>query len=527
MNHRIYKIQLLKILVQNVSGLAVWVAIGTNVHAAQNVLLKEEVSKIVTPSPATAELSFPIPSSTPFLIGGPDNFKPGLNGPKLTEPDSQSETVGDPTEQLGWPQLSDAEKRRKAEQEQRNKAQEIEKQRRILELEQKIKQRLEREQKRALEQETRLQQNQERKRKEALIRAQEREEAQERKRLRAAEIERKQQEELEKEQKKKLVREAKRKEKEELKQRRKLAKVQEDKNKSPLIAPKTLTIDYSRSANSSGQVNQTIDSTAIFELFNKDTLSVNTGFNTYIQSTVEPIQNIPLKLGWERQIGQYTVSVTAGIDWYDRVPIAPSFKATAKTPIQIPTKLGKALLVSAEVDYGSYKFNAETIQNQIQYLRLRGSLFWQIDSKTSFFSIDYFGRLNDGNQELQSFNRLERKIGKFSVAGNLFAWSFQKDLSKQSGYFSPPDFLVYNAEVAWEDKITKFLSCRLSASLGQQRANGKFSNANTLQALCSATITKNIDFDFGYAFSNIFTGTNVGGGSANTNTFTGQLRIRF
>jgi hypothetical protein len=500
MNHRINKIQLLKILVQNVSALTVWMVISTDVYAAQNVLLKEDVSKTVTPSLPSTDLNVPLPSSAPFLIGGPDNFRPELNSPKLIEPT----TVSDPAERLGWPQLSDADKRRKAEQEQSNKAQEDKKQRRIKELEQKIKQKLEREQRRALEQEARLQRSQERKR------------------LRAAEIERKQQEE----QKQKLAREKKREE-EELKKQRNLAKAEKDNNKSPLITPKTLTIDYSRSTNSSGQVNQVTDSTAVFELFNKDTLSVNTGFNTYIQSTIEPIQNIPLKLGWERQIDQYTVSVTAGIDWYDRVAIAPSFKASAKTPIPIPTKLGKALLVSAEVDYGPYKFNAETIQNQVQYLRLRGSLFWQIDSKTSFFSIDYFGHLNDGNQELQSFNRVERKIGKFSVAGNLFAWSFQQDFSKQSGYFSPPDFLVYNAELAWEDKITKFLSCRLSASLGQQRANGKFSNANTLQALCSAAIAKNIDFDFGYAFSNIFTGSNVGGDSAYTNTFTGQLRIKF
>ncbi len=226
-------------------------------------------------------------------------------------------------------------------------------------------------------------------------------------------------------------------------------------------------------------------------------------------------------------MGKYTVSVTTGIDWFSRAPIGYSFKANAKADVTIPSKLGKALLVSAEVDYGPYKFNAETIQNRIQYLRARGSFFWQIDSKTTFASINYVGILNDKNLEFQSFNRIERKIGKFTVAGNLFSWNFKQDLSKQSGYFSPPDFLVYNVELAWEDKITKFLSCRLSATLGQQRANHKFSNANTLQALCSAQITKNIGLDFGYAFSNIFTGGNIGNGSANTNTILGGLNVKF
>ncbi len=532
MKYRIHKIQYLKILIQNMSVLAIWNLMGINASAVQNVLpIQENIKSTVLTLPTT-DLRTPGSSFTPILIGSPDDFKPGLKSPNLTEPDSQPSNASDSNEKLGWPQLSDAEKIRKVEQERRTKAKEDEIRRKILEVERTTKKKLEQAQKQALEEDQKLQRKQEQKAKEALFQEQERAELQEQKRIKAIEQEKQRQAKLDKEKQKKSELEAKQKAKEESKKQEKLAKSQKTKSKSkhkiPLIVLKSLSNDSSSSVSSLGQGSQVSNGTAVFELFNKDLLTVSSGFNTYSQSTVKPIQNIPLKVGWVREIGKNTtVSVSTGIDWFSRVPIAYSFKANVKTEIKIPSKLGKALLVSAEVDYGPYKFNPETIQNRIQYLRARGSLFWQIDSKTSLSSINYVGILNDGNQEFQSFNRIERKIGKFSVAGNLFSWNFSKDLSKKSGYFSPPDFLVYNLEVAWEDKITKFLSCRLSASLGQQRANHKFSNANTLQALCSAKITKNIEIDFGYAYSNIFTGGNVGNGSANTNTILGGVNVKF
>jgi Cellulose synthase operon protein C C-terminus (BCSC_C) len=531
MKYRVKKIQHLKILIQNISVLVIWNLMGVDASAIQNILPMQENIEPERLTPPVIDSHTPRSSFTPILISSPDDFKPGLN-PTLTELNSQSSGTISPSEQLGWPQPSDAEKLRKVEQERKNKAKEDEIQRKILEVEQKIKKKLEQAQKKTSEQEQKLQRKQAQKAKEALFQAQEREERQEQIRAKALEKEKVQQAKLEREKQKKIEIEAKRKVKEESKQQKNIAKSQKVKSKSkdktPLITLKSLTNDSSSSVSSLGQGSQASNGTAIFELFNKDLLTVSSGFNTYTQSTVKPIQNIPLKIGWQRDINKNTtVSVSTGIDWFNRVPIAYSFKANAKTELKIPSKLGKGLLISAELDYGPYKFNAETIQNQIQYLRARGSLFWQIDSKTSLSSINYIGILNDGNQEFQSFDRIERKIGKFSVAGNLFSWNFSKDLSKQSGYFSPPDFLVYNVEVAWEDKITKFLSCRLSATLGQQRANRKFSNANTLQALCSAKITKNIDIDFGYAFSNIFTGGNVGSGSANTNTILGGINVKF
>jgi hypothetical protein len=103
------------------------------------------------------------------------------------------------------------------------------------------------------------------------------------------------------------------------------------------------------------------------------------------------------------------------------------------------------------------------------------------------------GLYNDGNQEWQSFSRLEQKIGQFYLAANLFTWSYQEDLETQNGYFSPPDFLVYNAEIGWEGDVFDFLSCRLAATVGRQRLDGEFDNANGYEARCTAQISPNVE----------------------------------
>ena len=99
---------------------------GIDVFAAQDFLPIPENIKPVSSATPSIDSSFPHSSFTPILIGGPDNFKPKFKSPNVTEPDPQPETVIDPAETLGWPQLSDLEKRRKVEQDQRNKAKEYE-----------------------------------------------------------------------------------------------------------------------------------------------------------------------------------------------------------------------------------------------------------------------------------------------------------------------------------------------------------------------------------------------------------------
>jgi hypothetical protein len=178
------------------------------------------------------------------------------------------------------------------------------------------------------------------------------------------------------------------------------------------------------------------------------------------------------------------------------------------------------------VEQGSYKFNAQTLENQITSWRYGPQLSWQIDPKTSLFSSLRFGNYNDGNFEQQSFTRIERKFGEFFLAANLFNWSYQHDYAQESGYFSPPDFLVYTGEVGWEGRISNFLRCRVAASLGQQRLNGEFDKANSYQGHCTTNISPNLDADLGYIYSNVQNGE-TGGSTYNNQSFTGVLRVKF
>ena len=548
--------KLTRILLQNLSISAFIVAAGMNSSMAKSVH-----ADLAGPD----ELSFtaiqssqePKVGSMPFqmLLSGADNFNPNL---RRSGDDAPVRVIPGPDEMLGWPQLSDLEKKRRQDLIDKTNAENDLRKLRAQDFERRAREKLEDLNRKFLERQQRREQDLKRKAEEAARKAKIQEEklrAEQEKRARQEQLrQQKEQEQLEAQRKKQAEQErreaekrraaeAKKQQQEALKakkqqerldrkkakdQKKLAAKKKPETDGKPWITPKTTTIDFSRAANNSGQITQQIDTNTVFELFNKDTITVNTGHNTYTQATAKTVQNIPLRFIWETEVGaDAKFTLATGVELFDRVATAPTFTATYQTPIKIPKQLGEELLGTIEVDYGPYKFNAETIQNRIRYLRLRGSLFLQIDKNTTFSTVNYAGILNDGNQEFQSFNRVERKLGDFTLAGNLFYWRFNQDLSKQSGYFAPQMFLVYSLEAAWEGMVIKPLSCRFSATLGQQLVNGKSSNASGLQALCTVPITKDVAFDFGYALSNVFTGGQVSQGNALTNTFTSQLKINW
>ncbi|WP_414541918.1 hypothetical protein [Nostoc sp. CCY0012] len=142
------------------------------------------------------------------------------------------------------------------------------------------------------------------------------------------------------------------------------------------------------------------------------------------------------------------------------------------------------------------------------------------------FALYRWGSYNDGNSERQSFSRLERKLGQFSVSANLFTWNYAREVERQSGYFSPPDFLVYNAELGWEGDLFDTLRCRFAITLEQQRLNGKFDNANSYQTGFKAKLAPDIEAELGYTFSNV-RNRNISGNIYGNNAFTGQLRLKF
>ena len=289
-------------------------------------------------------------------------------------------------------------------------------------------------------------------------------------------------------------------------------------NATPLVVLEGLQPDIRNDWNNSGQVNRTIEQTAIFRLNNGDRATVKTGYDTYEQPGSKTATNIPVQVGWETKINSLKVQPTVGVDFLD-VSTTPNFSLKVDYP------LTTGLTVSADIQQGAYKFNAKTIENQISALRYGPSIFWTIDPNTTLFSSLHFGNYSDGNAETQSFTRLERKFGEFSLAANLFTWGYQNPTDK--GYFAPADFIVYTGEVAWEgDVIANLLKCRLSAPLGGQRVNGSTSDAGGYQTKCTAKISPNIEVDLGYVFSNVKNQA-TGLSTANSQSLGTQVRIKF
>lgn len=270
--------------------------------------------------------------------------------------------------------------------------------------------------------------------------------------------------------------------------------------------------------NNSDQVNRTIESTAIFRLNNGDRVLFTTGYDSYEQSGVKTVTNIPLGINWETKINSLKISPGVGVD-------LSSGSTTPNFNLKVDYPLMTGLTVSADLQQGAYKFNAKTLENQISAFRYGPSIFWQIDKDTSLFSSLKLGNYSDNNQEQQSFSRIERKLGEFSVAGNLFTWYYKNPTDQ--GYFTPPDFLVYTGEVAWEGSVIRdTLRCRLSASLGGQHVNAQNSDAGGYQTKCTAKISPNIEADLGYSFSNVKS-HDTGSNPANSQSILSQIRWKF
>jgi hypothetical protein len=289
-----------------------------------------------------------------------------------------------------------------------------------------------------------------------------------------------------------------------------------------------LQVDFRDDEDNYGQHNQFIEPTFRIRLPNGQAIRFKSGYNTFEQRGFDTVTNIPLQAVWEGKIGRVNLQAGGGVDVFNRLPTALNlnFKAEASifSSLTSDGKLNSALSLSGVLEQGPYKFNAQTLENQITAWRFGPNVYWQIDPNTSFFTLYRRGQYNDGNHEDQTFSRLERKFGQFFVAANLFTWSYEEDRAQKSGYFSPQDFLVYNGEVGWEGDIAKFLRCRVFGNFGQQRLNGTFDNAYSYQGRCTAKISPNVEADFGYGNSNV---RNRAGDDYNNRSFTGQLRMSF
>jgi hypothetical protein len=287
---------------------------------------------------------------------------------------------------------------------------------------------------------------------------------------------------------------------------------------APFMILEELKPNIQNNWNNAGQVIRIIEKTATFRLKNGDRLFFTTGYNSYEQSGAKTVTNIPLHLDWETKVNSLKFRPGIGVDLLGG-STTPNFNLKVDYPVT------PGLTLSADLEQGAYKFNAKTIENQVSAFRYGPSIFWQIDEDTSLFSSLKLGSYSDSNQEQQSFSRIERKIGAFSVAGNLFTWNYQNSTDK--GYFTPPDFLVYSGELGWGGEVIQnVLNCKLSITIGQQHVNAKDSDAGGYQTKCTAKISPNLEADFGYSFSNVKNTVPIVS-NANSQSITTQIRLKF
>jgi hypothetical protein len=282
----------------------------------------------------------------------------------------------------------------------------------------------------------------------------------------------------------------------------------------------SLQLDFRNDTDNYGKINRFIEPTLRFRLANGDTLRIRTGYNYFDQPDVDAVNNIPFQVGWETQIDDVHLDVAAGVDLFDHLPAAVNFNTNAVF------RLSPTATLTAVVEQGPYKFNAETLNNNITALRFGPNLYWQIDPQTSLFSLLRVGTYNDGNRELQSFSRIEHSIDNFFIAANLFTWSYMDDVEQTSGYFSPSNFLVYTGEVGWEGEVMNDLNCRLAAALGQQHLDGETSLASRFSARCSIQLNGNLAADLGYTFSDV-TRSLTDDNLYQNHLIEGQLRVSF
>ena len=265
----------------------------------------------------------------------------------------------------------------------------------------------------------------------------------------------------------------------------------------PLWSIDGLTIDFSDKFRNSDQGNRIFEPTVTGTLANGDRVSFTTGLNTFQQPDVESVLHIPVMVNWTNQMGDFSTTLGAGIDLFNTQP--PAINVAVSTSVL----LGKNITLSLFAEYGPHKVNATTLNNQIQAWRYGPNVRWQISPSMSFFSLVRWGHYTDGNDELQSFSRLEKTLGSFSIAVNLFTWEYRQNLESRSGYFSPTDFLVVSGELAWNEEIFEWLDCRLAGTWGNQRLDGEWTATFSYGTRCTFQVSDTLEIDLGHTSSNV------------------------
>lgn len=102
---------------------------------------------------------------------------------------------------------------------------------------------------------------------------------------------------------------------------------------------------------------------------NGQAIRFKSGYNTFEQRDYETVTNIPLQAVWEGKVGPVSLQAGGGVDVFNRLPTALNLNFKADAPIFINLtpdgKLDSGLFLSGLLEQGPYKFNAQTLENQI------------------------------------------------------------------------------------------------------------------------------------------------------------------
>jgi hypothetical protein len=238
-----------------------------------------------------------------------------------------------------------------------------------------------------------------------------------------------------------------------------------------------------------------------FRLPNGNKITFRTGYNflsqdPFRQPNLRPLNIIltPLQLGWEGQVGMFTLKADAKVNIYDKLPTTLSILTSATVPI-FPN-----VFLTGKYEQVALESTPSSLEQGITARNYGPTLFWQIDPDMTFFSTYTITNYNDGNRGQQTYSKLERKFGQFSLSGNVVTWGSDRFAD---AYFSAPDFLIYTAGFGWEGDITSYLNLTLQAYLGGQRFNGDGSSASYYVARLTSKISENVDAFFEYTYGDL------------------------
>lgn len=304
----------------------------------------------------------------------------------------------------------------------------------------------------------------------------------------------------------------------------------QDKTSELNIDLENIEIKFKQEQDNFGKNNQFITKDINFSLENADKLKFTTGYNTFLKTGTEQVVNIPLLATWRKNAKDFNLELTGGVEFFDRLPTDFTLKAKIERKINLnaneANKQSSFMVITGNFQREPYKFNAQSLQNEIVAWRFGPDLYWQITQNTSFFSSLRLGFYNDGNQEFQMFSRFEHKIEPFFVAVNLFNWSYQKNLESENGYFSPSNFYVFTGQLGVSHEILEPLTCGMVLTFGQQLLEDERNGLSGFNLDCNLDIAQDFSAKLGYSFSTLFNS------SSNTSSyqneiFSGQLSIKF